>query len=63
MFTAFRKGVEVYALSNTIHSNSGKENAELQRYLLEQHNNIPSHVIVGSSTNNELIEHSWRDLH
>ena len=36
---------------------------EVWRYLLEQHNNNPSHVIIGSSTHNEHIERLWRDVH
>ena len=63
MFSPFRKGVEVYGLPNRMHSDHGGENVEVWRHLLEQHNNYPSHVIVGSSTHNECIEHLWRDVH
>ena len=50
MFSAFRKGVEVYGLPKKVRSDRGGENVEIWRYLLEQHNNNPSHVIVGSFT-------------
>ena len=63
MFSAFRKGVEIYGLPNKVRFDRGGENVEVWRYLLEQHNNDPSHVIVGSFTHNECIERLWRDVH
>ena len=63
MLSCFQGGVEAYGLPNKIRSDLGGENVQVWRYMMEQHGNDASHVIVGSSTHNERIERLWRDVH
>ena len=64
MLSCFQKGVETYyGLPNKVRSDLGGENVGVWRYVLEQHGNDTSHVIVGSSTHNERVERLWRDVH
>ena len=63
VLSAFERGVEQYGLPNKVRSDCGGENVDVWRYMLEQHNNDTSHIIVGSSAHNEHIERLWRDVH
>ena len=63
MLTCFQKGVADYGLPVRVRSDLGGENVDVWRYMMQQHNEDPSCIIVGSSTHNERIERLWRDVH
>lgn len=61
MFGSFCDAVGDYGLPDQVRSDSGGENIEVWRYMLEQHQS-DSAVLVGSSIHNERIERLWRDV-
>ena len=63
MLSCFENGVFEYGLPTRIRSDLGGENVEVWRYMVREHSNDASCVIVGSSTHNERIERLWRDVH
>lgn len=63
VLSAAEKGAEECGLPNKVRSDYGGKNVDVWRYMLEQHGNDSSHIIVGSSAHNERIERLWRDVH
>ena len=62
VIASFVDAVSKYGLPEQIRSDHGGENAEVWKYMIQQHQSC-SAVLVGSSTHNERIERLWRDVH
>ncbi len=61
VFSVFTNAVQVHGLPNRVRTDLGGENADVWRYMIEQHASSLA-VITGSSTHNQRIEHLWHDV-
>ena len=62
VLSAFMDAVYIHGLPECIRTDLGRENIEVWRLMVEEHNSTAA-VITGSSTHNERIECLWRDVY
>ena len=61
VMSAFQEAVQKHGLPSKVRSDLGGENADVWRYMVEQHSDS-SAIITGASTHNQRVERLWRDV-
>ena len=62
VLSCFLKGVETYGIPYRVRSDKGKENVFVADYMIEKRGSERGSMITGPSTQNQRIEHLWRDV-
>ena len=58
----FVKATTKYFVPSRVHSDYGRENIDVAKFMLTQRGFNRGSVIIGSSVHNQRIERLWRDI-